>query len=209
MSDAIDAGQLRTCGESIAATGRFLYDRGWSPATSSNYSQRLDAGVIAITCSGRDKGTLRADDVMAVDLDGRPLTDGKPSAETLLHTRLYRRWDDLGAVLHTHSPACTVLSRHLADEDALVLSQYELLKAFAGITTHDTNLRIPIVANDQDIPRLADRVDALLDSHPDTRAYLIRGHGCYTWGRDMAECRRHLEALEFLLACELEHARLR
>ena len=39
--------------------------------------------------------------------------------------------------------------------------------------------------------------------------YLIDGHGIYAWGRDMPEARRHLEAFEFLLACELDLLRLR
>ena len=37
---------------------------------------------------------------------------------------------------------------------------------------------------------------------------LIDGHGLYAWGRDMPEARRHLEAFEFLLGCELELRRL-
>jgi methylthioribulose-1-phosphate dehydratase len=55
---------------------------------------------------------------------------------------------------------------------------------------------------------LVARVDAWLDSGKPLHAYLIDGHGIYTWGRDMAETRRHLEALEFMLACELELKRL-
>ena len=39
--------------------------------------------------------------------------------------------------------------------------------------------------------------------------YLIEGHGMYAWGRDMAEARRHLEAFEFLINCELEMRKLR
>ena len=36
----------------------------------------------------------------------------------------------------------------------------------------------------------------------------IAGHGLYAWGRSMAEARRHVEAFDFLLACELEKGRL-
>ena len=49
--------------------------------------------------------------------------------------------------------------------------------------------------------------DALLDSQC-MWGYLIDGHGLYAWGRDMAEARRHLEAFEFLLGCELELRKL-
>jgi methylthioribulose-1-phosphate dehydratase len=50
-------------------------------------------------------------------------------------------------------------------------------------------------------------VDALFDAGPRS-GYLIAGHGLYAWGRDLAEARRHLEAFEFMLACELEPRRL-
>jgi len=53
---------------SIVEAGQFLYSQGWSPATSSNYSARLDDSHIAITVSGKHKGQLTAGDVMVVDL---------------------------------------------------------------------------------------------------------------------------------------------
>src|SRR3546814_20327818 len=62
---------------------------------------------------------------------------------------------------------------------------------------------LPVLPNTQDMPSLAAQVDALLD-RGDMWGYLIDGHGLYAWGRDMAEARRHLEAFEFLLGCELE-----
>jgi methylthioribulose-1-phosphate dehydratase len=76
--------------------------RGWVPATAGNLSVRLDAGRIAITRSGGHKGFLDAGSVMQVDLDGRPLTDARPSAETLLHCQIYRLHSHVGAVVHGH-----------------------------------------------------------------------------------------------------------
>jgi methylthioribulose-1-phosphate dehydratase len=202
-----DPARFAVAAEQIAAAGRWLYQRGWSPATSSNYSLRLDAGSCAITSSGCDKERLAADQVMVVDLDGRPLGSGRPSAETLLHTRLYRRWPEVGAVLHTHSVGATVLSRLVGAGQTLVLEGYELAKAFPGINDHCTPLRLPVLANSQDMTVLADAADAVLDA--DIRAYLICGHGLYTWGPDLATVRRQVEALEFLFACELELRRAR
>ena len=62
---------------------------------------------------------------------------------------------------------------------------------------------VPVFPNTQDMPELAAWVEAKLDEQP-MWGYLIDGHGLYAWGRDMAEARRHLEAFEFLLGCELE-----
>lgn len=201
---------LRACAELIALTGRELAALGWTPATSSNFSMRLDAAHAAVTVSGRDKGRLDTDDVMVVDLDGRPVdTDERPSAETLLHTQLYARHPQVGAVLHTHSRVQTVASRLFAESGSVELSGYELLKAFSGIPTHATALRVPVFPNTQDMRELADQVEGLLDSGEPCFGYLIDGHGLYAWGRDMAETRRHLEAFEFLLACELDLIGLR
>jgi methylthioribulose-1-phosphate dehydratase len=194
----------------IADTGRELAALGWTPATSSNFSMRLDPRHVAVTISGRDKGRLSGDDVMVVDLDGRAVaTDARPSAETLLHTQIYRRFADAGAVLHTHSHVQTVASRLFAERGVIRFEGWELQKAISGYTTHDSALDVPVFPNTQDMSVLARQVDAWLDAGKPLHGYLIDGHGIYTWGRDMPETRRHLEAFEFLLACEMDLRRLR
>ncbi len=199
---------FREAARNIAAIGQRLYEHGWSPATSSNYSMRLNADYCAVTVSGKDKGTLNEADVMVVDMQGVPASNGKPSAETGLHTRIYQRFADIGAVLHTHSLASTVLTMHWPEPNELVLKGYELLKALDGVNTHDTELVIPIFDNTQDIDALADEVDAAIVAGRIRYAYLIRGHGIYTWAKDMATCFRQIEALEVLLAVELERRKI-
>ncbi|RON06689.1 methylthioribulose-1-phosphate dehydratase [Pseudomonas brassicacearum] len=190
--------------QQIIDAGRFLYGRGWSPATSSNYSARLSATEALLTVSGKHKGQLGIDDVLATDMSGNSLEPGKkPSAETLLHTQLYNWRADIGAVLHTHSVNATVLSR-LLQSPVVTFEDYELQKAFSGISTHESKVRVPIFDNDQDIERLASKVQPWLDSHPDCVGYLIRGHGLYTWGPKMSDALRQIEAFEFLFECELK-----
>jgi len=199
--------QFLAIAHDLLEAGRYIDGRGWVPATSGNFSARLDAERIAITVSGRHKGRLTADDFMVVDLAGNPLTTGKrPSAETLLHTQLYAHDPAIGAVLHTHSRNATVLSRRLGSDD-LVLEGYELLKAFPGVTTHEIRVTVPVYPNEQDIPRLAGQVQAELDSGEPLYGYLIAGHGLYTWGATVEETLRHIEAFEFLFECELEERR--
>jgi methylthioribulose-1-phosphate dehydratase len=190
--------------EAIAVLGGDLDRRGWSPATSGNYSVRLDGTCCAITASGRDKGCLTKADILLVDFAGQVQGEGQSSAETLLHTSLYQRSGDIGAVLHTHSSASTALGLLRPGQTDLVLEGYELLKAFAGVATHEVRLGFPIVENTQDIAALAAEVITRLDAAASPCfGYLIRGHGTYAWGRDLAEARRHLDAIEFLLDCEL------
>lgn len=202
-----DASRLRALAAEIVGASRALAARGWVPATSGNFSCRLDGRHVAITASGRDKSALVEADVMVVDRDGRAVGSAlRPSAETPLHTQLYQRFPGIGCVLHTHSPIQTVASRLFAEAGAVRLEGYELLKAFSGITTHEAALDVPVVSNGQDMPALAAAIEARLDRHG--WGYLIAGHGLYAWGGDMAEALRHLEAFDFLLGCELELRRL-
>jgi methylthioribulose-1-phosphate dehydratase len=195
----------------LIAAGRWMSERGFLPATSGNLSCRLTPAHVAVTASGGDKGALREDDILVADIAAAP--PSRASAETPLHLQLYRDLPGCGAVLHGHSVMSTLLSQARADQDALVLSGYELLKAFAGVHSHDTVIEVPLIANSQDMDGLADQVAARLSQHrPGVRpapCYLLVGHGFYAWGDTLAEARRHVEALDFLLTCEWEKARTR
>lgn len=193
----------------IVAAGRRLDALGLVPATAGNFSIRLDARRLAVTVSGRHKGFLTADDVMVVDLEGRAEDPAKrSSAETLLHCGIYRRFPEAGAVLHGHSIANTVLSR--AAGNGIRLAGYELLKAFPGLATHEAEVELPVVDNDQDIARMQRGLDLLWDGMAAIPpGYLIRGHGSYVWAPDMATALARMEALEFMLACDLEERRMR
>jgi methylthioribulose-1-phosphate dehydratase len=206
---AIDLSRFAECASIIAEVGKELYEQGWTPATSSNFSMRIDAENIAITVSGRHKGRLTPEDVMVIDGQGLAVgTAAKPSAETLLHTHLYQRFPDTGAVLHTHSRAQTLASKLFEHQGYVEFEDYELLKAFAGNTTHDTTMRVPVFSNTQDMPALVAQIDAHMNREAITHGYLIEGHGIYTWGHTMHDARRHLDAFEFLLGCELEMLKL-
>jgi methylthioribulose-1-phosphate dehydratase len=205
-----DPTRFTACAAAIVAAGKKLGAQGLTPATSSNFSMRMDANHAAITISGRDKGTLTLSDIMVIDMDGNAVgTSARPSAETLLHTQIYKHYRDANAVLHTHSRNQTVASRLFADAGHVKLEGYELLKAIAGHTTHEARIDLPVFPNTQDMNELVSRVDDWIRTDKPLYGYLIDGHGIYTWGRDMAETERHIEAFEFLLACELDLRRLR
>jgi methylthioribulose-1-phosphate dehydratase len=195
MTDAAQAvQQLTQAGSAFAA-------RGWLLGTSGNLSATLAYEPIrlVITSSGQDKGSLSAASFVEVDAAGRVLAgDGSPSAETSLHTVIVRR-KEAGSVLHVHSTWATVLSDLYASEGGIAISGYEMLKGFSGVKTHEHTEWLPILENSQDYEKLSRELDQLLIDHPQAHAVLLRGHGIYTWGADVAEARRHVEILEFLL----------
>jgi 2,3-diketo-5-methylthio-1-phosphopentane phosphatase/methylthioribulose-1-phosphate dehydratase len=186
----------------VAALSRYCHARGWASATSGNFSVRAGERM-AITASGVDKGRLSERDVLWVGLDGVALEPGRPSAEAPLHAQLYRSSPRIGAVLHTHSIAATVLSRRAASARSLALSGYEMAKALAPANAGGPpEIVVPIFANEQDTTRLAATIGEQLARAP-ALAYLVEGHGLTTWAADADRARHHTEALELMLACEL------
>lgn len=193
-------GTDRAVGEVISA-GRLAASRNWIPATSGNFSVRIDAARIAITRSGVDKGQLTPADVLIQPL-ADPLLPGS-SAEAPLHVRLYRDDPGIGAVFHVHSLRATVISRAHCAAGALCMTGWELQKAFTGVMSHMTSVEVPIFDNDQDTPALASQIATRLTSPARSGGslapgYLLAGHGLYAWGRSTSEAHRHLEAFETL-----------
>jgi methylthioribulose-1-phosphate dehydratase len=188
--------------DELIDAGRLLYKMGMVPATSGNFSARLPDNNLLITVSGRNKGRLKPEDIMLADATGKSLDGKKPSAETLLHVQIYNRFPEACCILHPHSVNATLLSL-LADGD-IELQDYEILKAFPGINTHECKVTVPVFANDQDIARLSTAVGKrMMDSEEVFHGYLIRGHGFYTWGNSVDDALRHVEAFEFLFDCEI------
>ncbi len=191
--------QLRDC-------GRLFHSRGWSVGTSSNYSAVLghDPAELVITASGKDKGRLEQTDFVHVGHDGRGIEPNQPksSAETMLHVAL-AELPDVGSVLHTHSVWGTLLSDRFFAAGRIEITGYEMLKGLEGITTHEATNICPIFDNTQDIAALAVELRQRLTepSFGLTHGFLMRNHGLYTWGKDIAAARRHVEVYEFLFEC--------
>jgi methylthioribulose-1-phosphate dehydratase len=187
--------------QALANIGREFHGRGWALGTSGNYSAILgrDPLRLLITASGLDKSSLQPSQLLEIDETATVLRGkGKPSAESFLHTAVARA-RDAGCILHTHSVWSTILSDRHATKKYLEIAGYEMLKGLEGVRTHAHHERIPIFENSQDIPKLAPEVEEALRADPRTHAFLLRGHGLYTWGVDVAQARRHVEILEFLL----------
>jgi methylthioribulose-1-phosphate dehydratase len=192
---------LQAAADVLARVGRRFDARGWVMGTSGNFSAVVARQPLrlAITPSGAFKGELEAGQILEMDEQGEPIGGGaRASAEALLHLEIVRA-RGAGAVLHTHSIWSTLLSGRLGDAGGLAIEGYEMLKGLEGVRTHAHREWLPIVENDQDMPRLARVVRAALDAHPAAHCVLLRRHGLYTWGADLQQAVRHVEILEFLL----------
>ena len=154
---------------------------------------------LAITSTGLDKGELTAGQFLEIDEEASVLRgSGRPSAETLLHLAVVRG-AGAGAVLHTHSVWSTVLSGTHARHGGIALEGYEMLKGLEGVRTHKHREWLPILENSQDMMELAERVTGILQESSGIHGFLLREHGLYTWGVSLADAKRHVEILEFLM----------
>jgi len=185
--------------EQLVEIGRQFYARGWALGTSGNFSAVVsrDPRRLAITVSGVDKGLLTEHDIVEIDERGAVVSgSGKPSAEASLHLAVARA-RSAGAVLHTHSIWSTILS-DTAASGGLEIEGYEMLKGLDGVRTHDHREWLPILDNTQDWASAVPQVESILKEQPLAHGFLIRKHGLYTWGRDLADAKRQVEILEFL-----------
>ena len=186
----------------LAGIAKGFHARGWLLGTSGNLSAVVQREPLrlAMSPSGIDKGELTPEQVLSVDENARIVSghEGKPSDESLLHIRIVRD-RGAGAVLHTHSIWNTILSDLYASEGGVTIEGYEMLKGLQGVRTHEHTEWLPIIDNSQDMPALADLVGKTLNEHKDVHGFLLRRHGLYSWGDTLAQAKRHIEILEFLL----------
>jgi methylthioribulose-1-phosphate dehydratase len=194
----------------IAALTRWAHERGWVPATSGNFSALLstDPFRLAITASGRDKGTVSEADIVVVDELGEPVdSELHPSAETLLHI-VIARTRGAKVIAHVHSMWATLASERVSNARTVEFHGLELLKAFEGVATHEHRESVPIVENTQDWSAAAPGIERTLAESPSAHGFLIRGHGLYTWAGSTASARRHLEAFDYLFEYETRRTAL-
>ena len=92
-----------------------------------------------------------------------------------------------------------MLSNLYFEDNGLAIEGYEMLKGLDGVKTHEHREWLPILENSQDMLELADRLADNLRQFPQAHGFLLRRHGLYTWGNDVAQAKRHVEILEFLL----------
>lgn len=205
MAQVLDKSTISQAIKEMVSYGQLFFQKNWNLATSSNYSAVVNADPLQLvmTASGKHKGELTEDDFVIID-DACNVVHQinlqnkfNPSAEAALHVVLARE-TAAKAVLHTHSVWSTIVSKRYFEQGFVELSDFEMLKALPGIKTHDTTVRIAILDNSQDIDALAEIVAPRLRDGSICHAFLLKGHGLYTWGDSLVQTRNQIEALEFL-----------
>ncbi|MDR2698294.1 MAG: class II aldolase/adducin family protein [Candidatus Methanoplasma sp.] len=173
----------QTARTKLAEVCRLLYDRNLTVSAGGNMSLRLNEKEFIITPSGRNKGLLRPDEMVLMNLNGRTLSGGKPSVEKGFHIALFKSNPDTASVIHCHPLYCTALAVRgekiksaLTPEGVILLGDVPLVGYFTPGSK-----------------KLAEAVAG----HSSCKAMLMERHGAITQGRTLEEAFNRMEELEF------------
>ena len=183
--------QWATQRQELTEATREMYRRGLVGAYSGNTSLRLtgagDDGLLLVTPTHHPYYRLQPEELVVVDLAGKPVSPGgmNPSSETQLHLEIYRRRDDVQAVVHTHSIYASVAAVVGRDIPPLI---DEMLLTIGG----------PVKVSDYAFPGTQRLADAAYAALGDRNAALLRNHGVVGVGPDIWEALEVCDLVERL-----------
>jgi L-fuculose-phosphate aldolase len=168
----------------IVQVCRRLYDRGLVAGPDGNVSVRLPDESILVTPSGLSKVDVTLEDLVVVNLNGAVL-DGRrsPSSELAMHLRIYRRRDDVRAVVHAHPPTATGFAVAGESFMAPVLPEVILQMGAVPLVPYAT-------PGTEELP---DAMEPFLGAHD---AFLLANHGATTVGQNLLVAHQRMESLE-------------
>jgi L-ribulose-5-phosphate 4-epimerase len=152
-------------------------------------------GVIAIKPSGVPYADMAPEDMVVVDLDNR-LVEGKlrPSSDTKTHTHLYRHFDSIGGVTHTHSTFATAWAQTQLDIPCFGTTHADFVYGDIPCTAVISDAQIQ---RDYEEETGVQITDCFKNRNPDeSPMVIVAGHGPFTWGKDAAKAVYHAVILE-------------
>ncbi len=148
---------------------------GLTVGTSGNVSARVSDKLFTITPTGASYETMKWDDIVVVDHDIEPVAgEGIPSSESLLHSTIYQRRPDIGAVIHSHSTYSSVLA---VTGQAIPPILDEMVVHIGGA----------IGVSEYAFPATEQLASNVFEALGDRNAAIIRNHGAVAVGKDLDE----------------------
>jgi L-ribulose-5-phosphate 4-epimerase len=152
-----------------------------------------EKSIIAIKPSGADYGSMTAEDIVIVDLNGN-IIDGKlrPSSDLPTHLELYKHFTDIGGVVHVHSRHATVFAQDRRSIPAYGTTHADYFHGEIPCTRPLTEAEIK-----GDYELNTGRV--IIECHPnpiDIPAVLVASHAPFIWGKDSMDAVRNAAVLE-------------
>ncbi len=172
--------------------------RGLITYTWGNVSGRdAETGYFVIKPSGVDYDALTPDDMVVMDLDGNKIEGKyKPSSDTATHIELYKKYPEIGGIVHTHSPEAVAWAQAGRDIPlyGTTHADYFLgpIPCARNLTTEEINEAYEKNTGVVIIETFENRgINPVY-----TPAVLCQNHGPFTWGKDAAEAVHNAVVLE-------------
>ena len=155
-----------------------------------------ESGLIVIKPSGVEYGEMVADDMVVVDLKSGEVVEGryKPSSDTPTHLALYRAFDGLGGIVHTHSRWATSFAQAGVGITPLGTTQGDY---FYGEIPCTRAMTPEEIAGEYEYETGSVIIEAFEGKNPiDIPAVLVFSHGPFAWGKDPMEAVHNAVVLE-------------
>jgi L-fuculose-phosphate aldolase len=168
----------------IADFSRLTYERGHLASTDGNLSARMADGTILCTPTIINKGFVRPEDPVVVDLEGRLVRgERKASSEIAMHTLIYQLRPDVNAVVHCHPPCATAYAAAGIPLNKALLSEVVLALGCIPLAEYGT----------PGTPELTERLEPWVRSFD---ALLMANHGVVTYGADLMDAYNRMDTVE-------------
>lgn len=154
-----------------------------------------ESGLVVIKPSGVDYETMKPEDMVVVELDGNRVEGKlKPSSDTPTHIELYKAFDNIGGIVHTHSRLATVFAQAGRGINAYGTTHGDYFYGEIPVTRLMTPEEIAEEYEKETGKVIA---ETFKDKDPDMiPAVLVNSHGPFTWGKDAAEAVHNAVVLE-------------
>ena len=154
-----------------------------------------ESGLVVIKPSGVDYDNMTADDMVVVDLDGN-VVEGhlRPSSDTPTHLALYRRFPEIGGVVHTHSTYATAWSQAGLDIPNIGTTHADTFHRNIPCTSEMSKEQIDSAYEASTGDIIAEAFEGINPMH--TPAVLVRHHGPFTWGKSADDAVHNAVVLE-------------
>ena len=170
--------------QQIADFSRLCYQKDYLAATDGNLSARLGDGNVLCTPTRTNKGFVRPEDSVVVDLDGRLVRgERKASSEIEMHTLIYRLRPDIHAVVHCHPQAATAYAAAGLPLNKALISEVVLALGCIPIADYGT----------PGTPELSEQLTPFVEHYD---ALLMANHGVVTYGADMMDAYNRMDTVE-------------
>ncbi|MBP5236829.1 MAG: class II aldolase/adducin family protein [Clostridia bacterium] len=173
-----------------------IYNSGMTTTSGGNISVRDDSGTVWITPSGKDKASLRREDIVQILPDGSVRGEFAPSSEYHFHLSIYMCRPDINSVIHAHPASlCSFSVLHKAPDTSLIPDAASICGdvAVAGYA----------------VPGSSELGDIIADKFSkDHRSVILSNHGVVVGGSDLYEAFNILETLDYCAKLETNAKRI-